>query len=178
MLFLVISAAVIVTTFCRSPSETDAFCDAEQQFESWVDTLLCNEKQCKKEVKSTSCGSCRASVGSLVGPQLFLHLQPIFDWNVKQLFLYLSAEYATKSNVSHSLLTHTHTHTLRLDWYTGTSLTFHLEVEFWAGQVWLYTACSSDQHVILHQEVLLVKKWNRAHRAALALWVTFCWNDP
>lgn len=36
---------------------------------------------------------------------LFLHLQPIFDWNVKQLFLYLSAEYATKSNVSH----HTHT---------------------------------------------------------------------
>ncbi|XP_028300999.1 signal peptidase complex subunit 3-like [Gouania willdenowi] len=25
-------------------------------------------------------------------------LQPIFDWNVKQLFLYLSAEYATKSN--------------------------------------------------------------------------------
>ncbi|KAG9479903.1 hypothetical protein GDO78_011758 [Eleutherodactylus coqui] len=27
-----------------------------------------------------------------------LHLQPIFDWNVKQLFIYLSAEYATKSN--------------------------------------------------------------------------------
>ncbi|KAG7235875.1 hypothetical protein INR49_002072 [Caranx melampygus] len=25
--------------------------------------------------------------------------QPIFDWNVKQLFLYLSAEYATRSNV-------------------------------------------------------------------------------
>uniref|UniRef100_A0A8D3AW07 Signal peptidase complex subunit 3 n=1 Tax=Scophthalmus maximus TaxID=52904 RepID=A0A8D3AW07_SCOMX len=25
-------------------------------------------------------------------------LQPIFDWNVKQLFLYLSAEYVTKSN--------------------------------------------------------------------------------
>ncbi|KAM9817912.1 signal peptidase complex subunit 3-like isoform X2 [Syngnathus typhle] len=25
-------------------------------------------------------------------------LQPIFDWNVKQLFLYLSAEYTTKSN--------------------------------------------------------------------------------
>uniref|UniRef100_A0A3Q3EXM9 Signal peptidase complex subunit 3 n=1 Tax=Labrus bergylta TaxID=56723 RepID=A0A3Q3EXM9_9LABR len=25
-------------------------------------------------------------------------LQPIFDWNVKQLFLYMSAEYATKSN--------------------------------------------------------------------------------
>nr|XP_006630026.1 PREDICTED: signal peptidase complex subunit 3 [Lepisosteus oculatus] len=25
-------------------------------------------------------------------------LQPIFDWNVKQLFLYLSAEYSTKSN--------------------------------------------------------------------------------
>ncbi|CAI9607720.1 unnamed protein product, partial [Staurois parvus] len=25
-------------------------------------------------------------------------LQPIFDWNVKQLFIYLSAEYATKSN--------------------------------------------------------------------------------
>ncbi|KAF4090809.1 hypothetical protein AMELA_G00055800 [Ameiurus melas] len=25
-------------------------------------------------------------------------LRPIFDWNVKQLFLYLSAEYATKSN--------------------------------------------------------------------------------
>lgn len=33
-------------------------------------------------------------------PQLFPHLEPIFDWNVKQLFLYLSAEYATKSNVS------------------------------------------------------------------------------
>uniref|UniRef100_A0AAZ3Q1R2 Signal peptidase complex subunit 3 n=1 Tax=Oncorhynchus tshawytscha TaxID=74940 RepID=A0AAZ3Q1R2_ONCTS len=27
-------------------------------------------------------------------------IKPIFDWNVKQLFLYLSAEYATKSNVS------------------------------------------------------------------------------
>lgn len=26
-------------------------------------------------------------------------IKPIFDWNVKQLFLYLSAEYATKSNV-------------------------------------------------------------------------------
>ncbi|XP_053315583.1 signal peptidase complex subunit 3 [Spea bombifrons] len=26
-------------------------------------------------------------------------LQPIFDWNVKQLFIYLSAEYSTKSNV-------------------------------------------------------------------------------
>uniref|UniRef100_H2M5W8 Signal peptidase complex subunit 3 n=1 Tax=Oryzias latipes TaxID=8090 RepID=H2M5W8_ORYLA len=25
-------------------------------------------------------------------------LQPIFDWNVKQLFIYLSAEYATKAN--------------------------------------------------------------------------------
>ncbi|TDH16629.1 hypothetical protein EPR50_G00021520 [Perca flavescens] len=24
--------------------------------------------------------------------------QPVFDWNVKQLFLYLSAEYSTKSN--------------------------------------------------------------------------------
>ncbi|KAK3554579.1 hypothetical protein QTP70_025535 [Hemibagrus guttatus] len=29
---------------------------------------------------------------------LLLHLQPIFDWNVKELFLYLSAEYSTKSN--------------------------------------------------------------------------------
>lgn len=29
-----------------------------------------------------------------------LHLQPIFDWNVKELFLYLTAEYSTKSNVS------------------------------------------------------------------------------
>ncbi|KFR14220.1 Signal peptidase complex subunit 3, partial [Opisthocomus hoazin] len=27
-----------------------------------------------------------------------LHLQSIFDWNVKQLFLYLSAEYSTKNN--------------------------------------------------------------------------------
>uniref|UniRef100_A0A8C3FE09 Signal peptidase complex subunit 3 n=1 Tax=Chrysemys picta bellii TaxID=8478 RepID=A0A8C3FE09_CHRPI len=26
------------------------------------------------------------------------HLQTIFDWNVKQLFLYLSAEYSTKNN--------------------------------------------------------------------------------
>ncbi|KAJ0051084.1 hypothetical protein NL108_012295, partial [Boleophthalmus pectinirostris] len=30
---------------------------------------------------------------------LFYYI-PIFDWNVKQLFLYLSAEYATKNNVS------------------------------------------------------------------------------
>lgn len=29
-----------------------------------------------------------------------IHLQSIFDWNVKQLFLYLSAEYSTKNNVS------------------------------------------------------------------------------
>ncbi|KAL7981881.1 hypothetical protein Chor_000938 [Crotalus horridus] len=28
----------------------------------------------------------------------FSHLQSIFDWNVKQLFLYLSAEYSTKNN--------------------------------------------------------------------------------
>ncbi|NWQ72092.1 SPCS3 peptidase, partial [Neopipo cinnamomea] len=27
-----------------------------------------------------------------------IHLQSIFDWNVKQLFLYLSAEYSTKNN--------------------------------------------------------------------------------
>ncbi|KAI5943734.1 Signal peptidase complex subunit 3 [Manis javanica] len=27
-----------------------------------------------------------------------LHLENIFDWNVKQLFLYLSAEYSTKNN--------------------------------------------------------------------------------
>lgn len=49
----------------------------------------------------------QGNVSFLVFPQLFPHLQPIFDWNVKQLFLYLSAEYATKSNVSHS--THTQT---------------------------------------------------------------------
>ncbi|KAG9275722.1 signal peptidase complex subunit 3 [Astyanax mexicanus] len=30
---------------------------------------------------------------------VLLHLQPIFDWNVKELFLYLSAEYSTRSNV-------------------------------------------------------------------------------
>lgn len=29
-----------------------------------------------------------------------IHLHSIFDWNVKQLFLYLSAEYSTKNNVS------------------------------------------------------------------------------
>lgn len=28
-------------------------------------------------------------------------LEPIFNWNVKQLFLYLTAEYKTKANVSH-----------------------------------------------------------------------------
>ena len=28
------------------------------------------------------------------------YLENIFDWNVKQLFLYLSAEYSTKNNVS------------------------------------------------------------------------------
>lgn len=31
---------------------------------------------------------------------IYLHLENIFDWNVKQLFLYLSAEYSTKNNVS------------------------------------------------------------------------------
>lgn len=31
---------------------------------------------------------------------MYIHLQSIFDWNVKQLFLYLSAEYSTKNNVS------------------------------------------------------------------------------
>ncbi|KAF3825595.1 hypothetical protein GH733_005577 [Mirounga leonina] len=29
---------------------------------------------------------------------MLLHLENIFDWNVKQLFLYLSAEYSTKNN--------------------------------------------------------------------------------
>ncbi|KAL6061205.1 hypothetical protein STEG23_011281 [Scotinomys teguina] len=40
---------------------------------------------------------CLLSIGikeSLIG----LHLENIFDWNVKQLFLYLSAEYSTKNN--------------------------------------------------------------------------------
>lgn len=27
-------------------------------------------------------------------------LEPIFNWNVKQLFLYLTAEYTTENNVS------------------------------------------------------------------------------
>lgn len=31
---------------------------------------------------------------------IYVHLENIFDWNVKQLFLYLSAEYSTKNNVS------------------------------------------------------------------------------
>uniref|UniRef100_A0A8C3A868 Signal peptidase complex subunit 3 n=1 Tax=Cyclopterus lumpus TaxID=8103 RepID=A0A8C3A868_CYCLU len=31
-------------------------------------------------------------------------LSPIFDWNVKQLFLYLSAEYTTKSNCLNQVL--------------------------------------------------------------------------
>ena len=54
--------------------------------------------------------------GCLVFPQLVLHLQPIFDWNVKQLFLYLSAEYATRSNVSPPR-THAHRpkHTMAID---------------------------------------------------------------
>ncbi|MCI4376032.1 hypothetical protein PGIGA_G00183340 [Pangasianodon gigas] len=29
---------------------------------------------------------------------IWLHLKPIFDWNVKELFIYLSAEYSTKNN--------------------------------------------------------------------------------
>ncbi|XP_052457187.1 signal peptidase complex subunit 3-like [Carassius gibelio] len=29
---------------------------------------------------------------------IYANLQPIFDWNVKELFLYLTAEYSTKSN--------------------------------------------------------------------------------
>nr|XP_020658873.1 signal peptidase complex subunit 3 [Pogona vitticeps] len=33
-------------------------------------------------------------------------LHSIFDWNVKQLFLYLSAEYSTKNNVSMNVRVH------------------------------------------------------------------------
>uniref|UniRef100_A0AAY5KP15 Signal peptidase complex subunit 3 n=1 Tax=Esox lucius TaxID=8010 RepID=A0AAY5KP15_ESOLU len=53
--------------------------------------------------------SSRKNVDDFTGPRersdlgfitfdLSADLKPIFDWNVKQLFLYLSAEYATKSN--------------------------------------------------------------------------------
>ena len=31
---------------------------------------------------------------------LDVDLEPLFNWNVKQLFLYLTAEYQTKQNVS------------------------------------------------------------------------------
>ena len=34
---------------------------------------------------------------------LHLDLNPLFDWNVKQLFLYLVAEYVTPANVSNSI---------------------------------------------------------------------------
>ncbi len=33
-----------------------------------------------------------------------LDLNPLFDWNVKQLFLYLIAEYVTPANVSTSFI--------------------------------------------------------------------------
>ncbi|EDL35641.1 mCG1368, isoform CRA_a [Mus musculus] len=39
-----------------------------------------------------------AAVQSLESLTVGLHLENIFDWNVKQLFLYLSAEYSTKNN--------------------------------------------------------------------------------
>ncbi|XP_063075671.1 signal peptidase complex subunit 3 [Engraulis encrasicolus] len=39
----------------------------------------------------------RSDLGFLVF-DISADLRPIFDWNVKQLFLYLSAEYATKNN--------------------------------------------------------------------------------
>lgn len=64
---------------------------------------LCSVK--KKVSRLCWGGSGNGSIILFFFLNLFLHLQPIFDWNVKQLFLYLSAEYATKSNVSH----HTHT---------------------------------------------------------------------
>lgn len=49
-----------------------------------------------------SSGTCKLHpvCNNVVYHNRLLHLQPIFDWNVKMLFLYLSAEYATKSNVS------------------------------------------------------------------------------
>lgn len=49
----------------------------------------------------------------------FVHLQAIFDWNVKQLFLYLSAEYTTKTNVSYLKQKHMPSHQ-----YTSVSLFF------------------------------------------------------
>ena len=35
---------------------------------------------------------------------LDVDLAPLFNWNVKQLFLYLTAEYTTKQNVNHLFL--------------------------------------------------------------------------
>uniref|UniRef100_A0A674NE26 Signal peptidase complex subunit 3 n=1 Tax=Takifugu rubripes TaxID=31033 RepID=A0A674NE26_TAKRU len=63
---------------------------------------LLSWKQSPERIRSLACDDELAEqfwfLFSLLFPQLFLHLQPIFDWNVKQLFLYLSAEYTTKSN--------------------------------------------------------------------------------
>lgn len=94
-------AVVVHSLFSRSPEE--------------IDLSLCSVIIVRTLSLDSSSASCR--VCSLVVPQLVLHLQPIFDWNVKQLFLYLSAEYATKSNVSHTQ--HTHKHTRMLDAHTG-----------------------------------------------------------
>ncbi|KAJ1215716.1 hypothetical protein NDU88_003324 [Pleurodeles waltl] len=49
-------------------------------------------------------GALLRSASTLMGLHTFFfnfdnsHLLPIFDWNVKQLFLYLSAEYSTRNN--------------------------------------------------------------------------------
>ncbi|KAK1791934.1 hypothetical protein P4O66_013192 [Electrophorus voltai] len=56
-------------------------------------TLMC-------PLQITTIDTCGVSLCSrCLHHDCLLHLEPIFDWNVKQLFLYLSAEYATRSNV-------------------------------------------------------------------------------
>ena len=41
--------------------------------------------------------------------ELHLNLKPLFDWNTKQVFLYLYANYTTSRNVRADAHTHTHT---------------------------------------------------------------------
>uniref|UniRef100_A0AAZ3Q3I9 Signal peptidase complex subunit 3 n=1 Tax=Oncorhynchus tshawytscha TaxID=74940 RepID=A0AAZ3Q3I9_ONCTS len=56
-----------------------------------------NRQRVRKNVDDFTGPRERSDLGFITF-DLSADIKPIFDWNVKQLFLYLSAEYATKSN--------------------------------------------------------------------------------
>ncbi|KAM6971907.1 signal peptidase complex subunit 3 [Aplochiton taeniatus] len=66
--------------------------------------LIKNEKNRLGNLTLANCFMCSHNINGVavidvcLPEPLCVHLKPIFDWNVKQLFLYMSAEYATKSN--------------------------------------------------------------------------------